>query len=1146
MLRDGSTVHVRPTTPQDEPRLRAFLASLSVESRWFRFFSGSVNLEQAALSAASPSDGLSLLALRGSEGIVVGHGMYIAGPPGKAEVAFAVADACQGHGIATVLLAHLAQSASSEGIGTFTATVLASNRRMLQVFHDSGFLRFTRHVGDEVEIELPTSLSHDARERFEERQHAADVAAVAHVLRPASVAVIGASRRPGTVGGEVVRNLLDAGFSGPLHFVNTRGGEVFGRPTVTSVADIEGDVELAIIAVPADAVVESARACAAAGVRSLVVLTAGFAEIGREGRERQSELLAVCRATGMRMVGPNCLGVANLNPETALNATFAPGTPAAGSVAFASQSGALAIAAIDEAAARGIGFSSFVSMGNKADLSGSDFLEYWEQDPDTSVLLVYLESFGNPRRFGRIARRITSTKPIVAVKSGRTAAGHLAASSHTGALMAASDVTVDALFAHAGVLRAETVGEMFDVAGLLARQPLPRGGRVAILTNAGGPGIICADACDAAGLQIEPLSAATQVKLADGLPAVASTANPVDMIASATAEQYERSLRILLEDDAVDAVVTIFVRPLEARAAEVARGIAAAADGADRPVLAVWLGADTPTATDTGAVPRFTTPEEAVRALAHAVRHARHRSAPADPPFEPVDADTATAATIVAEGLGQGGGWLAPGEVERLLRCWGIAVVANRLVGSAHAAGHAAAELGGPVALKAVATGLVHKSDAGGVQLGLEGSTAVTRAARQMAHALQEAGTPVEGFHVQLMAPAGVELIVGAVGDPAFGPLVACGAGGVAVELLGDVQVRLAPLAESEADAMLRGLKTFPLLDGYRGRPCADIVALRDLVLRVAALAATPPVAELDLNPVIATPEGALVVDARVRLVCVPKVPPGVPVAQRLTRELGAATRPSFPTHPARACFRRTGSFAWMAVPGARARCRSCAAAQVDALAHAGEPESRDRRVVGSSFRPSSVTAMATLPSSSVETSSADVARAGVSAALVRGLLNEGGRRRSEDRTCGPSGSSPRSLARSRRLDTLESLGPLCDRRALSPIAARASESSSSAAGRSSAISAAQVGDLLAHSRPPALQPSCSAGRSLPLGDGGADAQPGEALQRLIVQLAGPPAPPLLGPSRLAEGAASSTDLRSRHSSRRAAAAARSIARPRP
>ena len=693
---------------------------------------------------------------------------------------------------------------------------------MLGVFHESGFLVSARRSEGAIEIEFPTSLSQDARRRFEERQREADVAAVAHVLRPSSVAVIGASRRPGTVGGEVVRNLLAAGFSGPLHLVNVHGGEVAGRPTVRTIADVEGEVELAVIAVPTNAVLDVARDCAAKGVRALVVLTGGFAEVGPAGRARQDELLAVCRAAGMRMVGPNSLGVASPRPEIALDATVAPAAPPPGNVGFASQSGGFGIAAIDAAAARGIGFSSFVTMGDKADLSGNDFLEYWEQDPDTAVLLLYLDSFGNPRRFGRIARRITTAKPIVAVKSARTA-GRRAASSHTGALLAAADVTVDALFAHAGVLRAETVGEMFDVAGLLARQPLPRGDRVAVLTNAGGPGVACVDACEAAGLRVEPLSDATRKQLAEGLRAEVSTANPVDMTASATADQYERSLRVLLADDAVDAVVTIFVRPLAARAAEVARGIAAAAEGADRPVLAVWLGADAPAAADAGAVPRFTTPEEAVRALAHAVRHARRRAAPPDPPFEPADADTATAATIVAEGLGRGGGWLAPGDVERLLRCWGIPVVASRLAPSAQAAGRAAAELGGPVALKAVAPGLVHKSDAGAVRLGLAGPTAVSRAAGEMARQLEAAGTALEGFHVQRMAPEGPELIVGAVGDPAFGPLVACGAGGVAVELLGDIQVRLAPLGPREADGMLRDLKTFPLLDGYRGRPRADL-----------------------------------------------------------------------------------------------------------------------------------------------------------------------------------------------------------------------------------------------------------------------------------------------------------------------------------
>jgi acyl-CoA synthetase (NDP forming) len=585
--------------------------------------------------------------------------------------------------------------------------------------------------------------------------------------------------------------------------VNPRAGEVAGRPSLPSILDVEGAVEMAVIAVPAPAVVAAAKDCVAKGVRALVVLSAGFAEVGPEGRARQEELLAVCRAGGTRIVGPNCLGVANPLPDVALNATFAPAALPPGGVGFASQSGAFGIAAVDEAAARGIGLSSFVSMGDKADLSGNDFLEYWEQGPDTSVVLLYLESFGNPRRFGRIARRVTATKPVVAVKSGRTSSGRRAASSHTGALLAGSDSTVGALFEHAGVLRAETIGEMFDVAGMLARQPLPRGNRVAVLTNAGGPAILCVDTCEGAGLRVESLPESTQARLRGALPAEAAVVNPVDMIASASAEDYERSLRVLLEDDTVDAVVTLFVRPLAARAADVARAISAAAAGADRPVLAVFLGADTPPPDDSG-VPRFTSPEEAARALAHAVRYARRRAAPPDPAPELAGADAESAARVIAHGLAAGGGWLPPAAVEQLLRCWGIPVAPSRVAATPHAACRAAAELGGAVALKAFAPGLVHKSDAGGVRLDLGSAAAVTRAAHQMAAELQAQGHAVQGFHVQRMAPPGAELIVGAVGDPAFGPLVACGAGGMAVELLGDVRVRLAPLGSREADAMIR------------------------------------------------------------------------------------------------------------------------------------------------------------------------------------------------------------------------------------------------------------------------------------------------------------------------------------------------------
>jgi acyl-CoA synthetase (NDP forming) len=540
-------------------------------------------------------------------------------------------------------------------------------------------------------------------------------------------------------------------------------------------------------------------------------------------------------------------------------------------VAFASQSGAFGIAAIDLATERSIGVSSFVSAGDKADLSGNDFLQFWEADPNTDAILLYLESFGNPRKFGHLARRVSAVKPVIAVKSGRTAAGQRAASSHTGAMVAASDTTVDALFAHAGVIRTRTIGEMFDVAELLSRQPLPGGDRVAVVTNAGGPGIMCADALAAQGLRVEPLAESTQQTLRELLPAEASVGNPVDMIASATAADYRRVLELVLADPGVDAVISLFVRPLSTRARDVAEAVDDVAGlpvAEATPLLAVFLGADRPEPAAAGAagVPTFGTAEEAARALGHAVRHARRRAEPPDPPPALDGLDLDRAAAIVSSALGAGGGWLRPRDVDRLLEAFGLPVARSRQVVTPREAAAVAAELGGAVAVKAVAPGLLHKSDVGAVRLGVP-EDAVESAAAEIGAAVRAAGHEPEGYLVQAMAPEGAELIVGVVGDPAFGPLVAVGAGGTTAELVRDIQVRLAPLGRREAAEMLRALRTFPLLDGYRGRPSADLAAVEDMVLRMSALAAAhPEVAELDCNPVFAGPEGALIVDARVRI----------------------------------------------------------------------------------------------------------------------------------------------------------------------------------------------------------------------------------------------------------------------------------------
>jgi acetate---CoA ligase (ADP-forming) len=664
-LRDGATVRVRPMRAEDEDGLHALFDDLSPDSRWYRFFSAAADLHQAAsfFAALEPEQGRGLVAVAGSDERLVAHASYVRESASRAELAFEVADDWHGHGIATVLLAHLAELAASDGIATFTAVVLPDNHRMVRVFRDSGFAVDVSSVPGELRVEMPAALGDDARARFEDRERLAAAAAAAHVLRPASIAVIGASRKPGSIGAAVLGNLRAAGYRGRLAVVHPRGEAFDDLIAHRSIADVPGPVELAVIAVKAEAVAGVARECGAAGVRALVVLSAGFAEVGAAGAARQGELLALCRATGMRLVGPNCLGVMNTAADVGLNASFAPVAPTPGRVAFASQSGAFGIAAVAEAARRGLGLSSFVSTGNKADLSGNDLLQHWEGDQGTDVIGLYLESFGNPRRFGRIARRVGAAKPVVAVKSGRSAAGARAAASHTGALVAASDANVDALFRHAGVIRAGTVGELFDVAALLSGEPLPAGDRIAVVTNAGGPGIACADACAAAGLRVEPLGKGTRRRLAAHLPREATVTNPVDMIASAGADDYRRALEVLAADPMIDALVAIFIPPLVTRAPDVAEAVRAAAvtaRAAGKPLLVVWMAQDDASrallAGGDGGVPAFGTPEEAVRALAHATGYARWRrtATEAPPVLDGTDADVASAtiAAALAEAAG--------------------------------------------------------------------------------------------------------------------------------------------------------------------------------------------------------------------------------------------------------------------------------------------------------------------------------------------------------------------------------------------------------------------------------------------------------------------------------------------------------------
>jgi acetate---CoA ligase (ADP-forming) len=870
VLRDGSTVCVRPVQADDDNELLAFLERMSPESRRLRFFTAAADLRGAARWASSVAErrGLGLVVTTGDPPSIVAHAGYERIDGDRAEVAFEVADSLRGRGVGTILMAHLADAARDEGISRFIADVLPENRRMLEVFQEAGFPARLARTREGIGVELTTELSLEVLERFEERERTAAGAAIRHFLEPASVAVVGASRREGSVGAAVLDRIVRSGFDGPVYPVNPRAQTVAGLTAYPSVTDLPEAPELVVVAVPAERVPDVARDCALAGVRALLVLSAGFAEAGAEGALLQDELVAVCRAAGMRLVGPNCLGL--MGRRRPLDATFVPHAAPPGRVALLSQSGGVGLALIEQAAALGLGLSSFVSIGNRPDISANDVLEYWEEDDSTDAVLVYLESFGNPRNFVRIARRLARRKPIVALRAGRSRAGARAAASHTGAVVAASDAGIEALFGQAGIVQADTLGELFDIGALLACQDPPAGRRVAIVTNAGGPAILCADACEAGGLVLPELSEALRGHLADDLPAHASVRNPVDMLAAAGPDEFDRVLRTLADSGEVDALVALFTPALRATASEVRDAIDAVARQVPVPVLAVVFGSPATERHAAGAV-QFSYPEGAARALSAAARVAEWRHAPPDDPPSFDDARPGEATEVVAAAVSEGERWLSEAETTRLLEAWGVPLVETVRAATPAEAGRAAAALGGTVVLKAVGDGIVHKTDLGAVQTGLDGEEAVHRSAQRMSRRLRRRGLPPQGFLVQRQVTGGVEMLAGITVDPLLGPLVACAAGGTVVELIGDVSVRLAPVGRREAAEMIRSLSTFPLLDGYRGARRADVAALEDLVARLGALAAAhPEIVELDCNPVMVLERGAAVLDARVRV-----APPG-------------------------------------------------------------------------------------------------------------------------------------------------------------------------------------------------------------------------------------------------------------------------------
>ncbi|GAA3010201.1 bifunctional GNAT family N-acetyltransferase/acetate--CoA ligase family protein [Streptosporangium longisporum] len=839
VLSDGGTAHVRPIRPADADRLRSFYGRLSDESIYFRFFGPRPRLSDREITwftNVDYVDRVALIATIGTEMVAVIR--YDRIEPGEAEVAFLVEDAHQGRGVASVLLEHLAATAREHGIGRFVADVLPANQKMMGVLKQAGYTAQSRFADGVVRMTLDLTPTETAQEVTTSREHRAESRSIERLLSPGSVAVVGAGREPGGVGQTVLRNLLGADFTGPVYPVHREARAVAGVRAYPSVTAIDGEVDLAVLAVPADGVIDVVKECAEKGVRGLIVVSSGFGETGPEGRARQDELVRIARAYGLRVVGPNCLGIANTDPAVRLNATLAATVPGRGRVGFFSQSGALGTALLQRVAQRGMGISSFVSAGNRADVSGNDLLQYWEEDPNTDVILLYLESLGNPRKFARLARRISRRKPIVVVKSGGTTQG--VPSGHAAPVLGLPDTALSALFEQAGVIRVDDLIQQFDVAQLLAYQPLPTGPRVGLVSNSDAMALLAADACVRMGL--EPLP-------------------PVNLGARGCAAEFGEALASVLPE--VDAVVAIYMPPIPGNAAQVAAELLRVSRGCGKPVLATFEGKigmleglRVGAVPERGSIPSYAAPEEAVRALAHAVRHARWLEQPAGVFEEPEGVDTVAARELVHAALGE-----APAEIDasELLACYGVEVWPSQTVGSPQEAVDAAERLGWPVVLKAAGPEAAKR--AGTVRLGLAGPDGVRDAYADLTRQLE----PESVLAVQRMAPQpAVPTVAGVMEDPAFGAVVSFGLGEVTARLLHDEAYRLAPLTREDAAALVRSPRAAPLLLGEYGYPPVAVEALEELLIRLGRLADDlPEVARLTLDPVLVGEGEVIVLGAR-------------------------------------------------------------------------------------------------------------------------------------------------------------------------------------------------------------------------------------------------------------------------------------------
>jgi acyl-CoA synthetase (NDP forming)/L-amino acid N-acyltransferase YncA len=856
-LNDGSVLRIRPVRPEDREGIRRLHdQDLSDTSAYFRFFGARPHLTDSFydnLTAFDPGSRASLVAVRADR--LVGIGSYSWERPRSVEGSFTVADAFHGLGIGTLLLEDLAVLAREAGYHQMTAHAMAGNRAMLNVFAHVGLRTRRRLEGGIVDLEMDLQDVGGLAQSSDEREWAAQAASMHPFLAPRSVVVIGASRDPASPGHRIAANARRS-FTGELAVVRPDGASVAEVPGYTSVGAVPFPVDLAVIAVPPAVAPQVIEECGAAGVKAVVVITAGFSETGAAGATTDSDLVAIAHRSGMRLLGPNCFGV--IAPAVGLDATFDATVPTTGGVAFGSQSGGLGVAVIAEAAERGIGLSSFVSLGNRADVSSNDLLCAWAEDPATRVILLYLESIGNPRRFLRIARHVSATKPIVILKAGRSVSGQRGAASHTAAL-ASDDAAVAALLEAAGVIRVDSLEEMLDVAQLLDRQPAATGNRVALIGNSGGPLILAADAGEARGLCVPTLSEELQAGIRALVPRAAATANPVDLLSTVRPEEVAEVVELVAQSGEVDAVVVTAVglRPTDDERFDDA--LSRTDEVPPVPVAVSVAGVPA----RAGRRPVFRYGESAVDAVAHGLGWARRRRnliAATEAPEDQVDW-LGVRRLVRAEAVTAG--WLAPDLAEDILAEAGIEQVESGIVRTAEEAAEMAERFETPtgdVVMKAIAPGLLHKSDAGGVILGVRG-----RAAAAAGFALLAERVPgLTGVLVQTQVPAGPELLIGARQDATAGPLVVVAAGGVEADLIRDRVVRAAPVSMAAAREMLLALRTSARLTGYRGRPAVDLDALAMVVVRVARLVTVvPEVIEFEINPLIAGPEGATAVDVR-------------------------------------------------------------------------------------------------------------------------------------------------------------------------------------------------------------------------------------------------------------------------------------------